>query len=52
MQHSTVDQPGIEEILCRKGQELEIYYCQKMVLPGQEATEVPFHLENKNKVGQ
>ena len=47
MQHSTIDQPGMEEILCKKGKELGKNNLQRMFSPGQEDTEVPCHLENK-----
>ena len=51
MQHSTIDQPGMEEILYNKVQELGRYHWQRMVLPGQEATDGPCNPE-KNRVEQ
>ena len=52
MQHSTIDQLGTEEILCKKGQELGINHLQRMVPPVHEATEGTCNIEIKNKVGQ
>ena len=42
----------MEEIIYKKGKELGINHLQRMVPPGQEATEGPCLIENKNKVGK
>ena len=52
MGYSTIDRSGTEEKLFKKGQELGRNHRQRMVPPGQEATEGTFHLKNKNKVGK
>ena len=47
MRNSTVDQPGMEEILFKKRQEVGSNHYQRMVPPGQDSTEVPCHLGKK-----
>ena len=47
MQHSTIDQPGMEEILCKKRQEFGGNHLHRMVPTVQEATEDPVLLKNK-----
>ena len=47
MWRSTVDQPVMVEIICKKGQELGSNHWQRMVQPVQEATEGPCHIGKK-----